>query len=145
MGGGFVRYGVLGDELSADGEVEDGLAELLELSGAGGEAREDAADEELGVTRSVASMICAPCSNDDGLTPRVVPAALPLGLRSLQPITQRHQFIDLGDDAALFGEGVESAGIGSSCFFDRLCTTMSIRSHFLTSDCPHEVSDQTSQ
>ena len=35
---------------------------------------------------------------------------LPLGPRRLQPIAQRHQFIDLGDDAVLFGEGWEGKG-----------------------------------
>ena len=39
-----------------------------------------------------------------------VPPALPLRLRRLQPITQRHQFIHLGDDAVLFGEGWEGNG-----------------------------------
>ena len=32
---------------------------------------------------------------------------LPLRPRRLQPIAQRHQFIDLGDDAVLLGEGWE--------------------------------------
>ena len=31
----------------------------------------------------------------------------PLGACGLQPIAQRHQLIDLGDDATLFGEGWE--------------------------------------
>ena len=30
--------------------------------------------------------------------------------RRLQPVAQRHQFIDLGDDAALLGEGWEGKG-----------------------------------
>ncbi len=30
---------------------------------------------------------------------------LPLGPRRLQPVAQRHQFINLGDDAALLGQG----------------------------------------
>ena len=34
-----------------------------------------------------------------------IPPALPLRLRRLQPIAQRHQFIHFGDDAVLFGEG----------------------------------------
>ena len=42
---------------------------------------------------------------------------LPLRLRRLQPVAQRHQFIDLGDDAVLFGEGWERQGefIGVTC------------------------------
>ena len=32
---------------------------------------------------------------------------LALGPRRLQPVAQRHQLIDLGDDAVLFGEGWE--------------------------------------
>ena len=39
FGGGFV-VGVLRDEFAPDGEVEDGLAELLDVLGASGEARE---------------------------------------------------------------------------------------------------------
>ena len=37
--GRFVHW-VLRDEFAADGEVEDGLAQLLDVFGAGGEARE---------------------------------------------------------------------------------------------------------
>jgi hypothetical protein len=43
----WLIIGVLLQELAADGEIKDGLAELLDLVGAGGEARE-MADEELG-------------------------------------------------------------------------------------------------
>ena len=43
MVGGFLVY-----ELATDSEVEDGLAELFDLVGAGGEARE-VANEELGM------------------------------------------------------------------------------------------------
>ena len=32
---------------------------------------------------------------------------LPLCLRRLQPVTQRHQFVHFGDDTVLFGEGRE--------------------------------------
>ena len=35
---------------------------------------------------------------------------LPLGPRRLQPVAQGHQFIDLGDDAVLFGERWEGKG-----------------------------------
>ena len=48
------------------------------------------------------------CSNDVETTPPADHAsALPLRLRRLQPIAQRHQFIHLGNDAVLFGEGWE--------------------------------------
>src|ERR1035437_5981630 len=36
-----------------------------------------------------------------------IPPPLSLRLCSLEPITQRHQFIHLGNDAVLFGEGRE--------------------------------------
>ena len=51
-------------------------------------------------------------------TPRQpIPPALPLRLRRLQPITERHQFIHLGDDAVLFGEGWEGKREHSSFGF----------------------------
>ena len=40
-----------------------------------------------------------------------VAAALALGLRRLQPVAQRHQLVDLGDDAVLLGEGWEGNGM----------------------------------
>ena len=39
-----------------------------------------------------------------------VPRRLPLRSRRLQLVAERHQFIDLGDDAVLFGEGWERYG-----------------------------------
>ena len=39
-----------------------------------------------------------------------VSRGLPLGTRSLQPVAERHQFIDLGNDAVLLGEGWEGTG-----------------------------------
>ena len=35
------------------------------------------------------------------------PSLLTPSKTRLQPITQRHQFVDFGDDAVLFGEGWE--------------------------------------
>ena len=98
---------ILRDELAADGEVEDGLAELLDVLGAGGEARE-VAEVEAGVVaegwpRPSAGWFrrCSEAA-DQPIAP-----ALALRLRRLQPIAQRHQLVHLGDDAVLLGEGWE--------------------------------------
>ena len=40
-----------------------------------------------------------------------VPRRLPLRSRRLQPVAQRHQFIDLGGNAVLLGEGWEGEGV----------------------------------
>ena len=100
-----VRRWGLGDEMAADGEVEDGLAELLDVLGAGGEARE-VAEVEAGVLAEglrVGALVQAL----QGRCHQPIAAALPLRLRRLQPIAQRHQLVHLGDDAVLFGKGWE--------------------------------------
>ena len=91
--------------MAADGEVEDGLAKLLDVLRARGEARE-VAEVEAGVLAEFVG-IRAVVQAMQGRRRQPIPPALPLRLRRLQPITQRHQFIHLGDDAVLFGEGWE--------------------------------------
>ena len=95
---------VLRDELAAHGEVEDGPAQLLDLIGAGGEGREGIQGEAgvvlkgFGIGRVQA-----------GEAGRGQPVArcLPLSPGRFQLVAQGHQFIDLGDDAVLFGKGWE--------------------------------------
>jgi hypothetical protein len=74
-------FAVLWYEFPVDSKVEDGLTELLDLVGAGGDARE-MADEELGVTakgfciRSVVqAMVGGRCEP--------IPSAFSLALRRL--------------------------------------------------------------
>ena len=43
-----IVFGILLDQVASHGKVEDGLAELLDLIGTGGETRQ-VSDEELGV------------------------------------------------------------------------------------------------
>ena len=99
---------ILRDEFAADGEVEDGLAELLDVFGARGEARE-MMEVKAGVLAELVG-IRAVVQSMQGRRRQLIPPALPLRLRRLQPITQRHQFIHFGDDAVLFGERWNATG-----------------------------------
>ena len=96
------RWDLVGNEPATDGEVENGLADLLDLIGAGGEARE-MADEELGMgTQFFRILTVVQVMMEEAV---VAPGGSPALLRCLQPITQRHQFIDFGNDAVLFCDG----------------------------------------
>ena len=107
--------GVLGDEFAVHSEVEDGLAQLLDVLRAGGEARQ-VIEDEAGV---VAEGVCLPgwqvgrvgfCRVGGGVQAvqagrhQPVAALLPLRFRRLQLVAQSHQFVHLGDDAVLLGE-----------------------------------------
>ena len=77
--------GVLGDEFAADSEIEDGLAELLDVFEAGCEARE-VTEVKTGVlaegwrVRGLVQALQGGCRH-------TIPPALPLHLRCFQPIT----------------------------------------------------------
>src|ERR1035441_836510 len=105
FGAGFV-IGVLGNELAADREVEDSPAELLYMFGAGGEAREMVEVETCVLAEDVGRVSTGGVVQSmQGYCGQLIPPALPLRLRRLQPVTQRHQFIHLDDDAVLFEIG----------------------------------------
>ena len=97
---------ILLDQLAADGEVEDGLAEGLDLVAAGGEWGEVVEGEGGMVTESGRIRIgCVePCETRRG---QPVPRRFPVGPRRRQLVAERLQFIDLGDDTVLFGKGWE--------------------------------------
>ena len=65
-----------------------------------------------------------------------VPRRLPLRLGRVQPVAERHQFINLGNDAVLLGEGRE--GEGNAQQFFQLDTFHSQASTFKTM-CQQEI------
>jgi len=100
---------VLGCQLSTDSQVEDGLPQGLDVFGARGEARE-VVEVKAGVPAEGGGGLAV--GGGGGLVNagqagchQPVAPLLPSGPRRLQPIAQRHQLVDLGDDAVLFGEG----------------------------------------
>ena len=93
----------MGDEAATDGEVEDGLAQLLDVFGAGSEARKMSEVEARGLRQRgsyfVASLgfVCGGRGCADAVQAgRHQPVALCLAfvLRRLQLVAKRHQFID---------------------------------------------------
>ena len=98
---------VLRHELAAHGEVEDGLAQLLDLVGARGERRQRV-EREAGVV--LEGFGIGRVEAGEARRRQPVARRLPLRPRRLQPVAQRHQLIDLGDDAVLLGEGWEGKG-----------------------------------
>ena len=99
-------------ELAAHGEVEDGLAQGLDLVGARGQRRQRVKGEAgvglegLGIGRFEAG---------EARRRQTVARRLAACPRRLQPVAQAHQFIDLGDDAVLFGERWEGKDQFSKC------------------------------
>jgi hypothetical protein len=91
------------DEVTANCKVEDGLAELRDLLGAGGEARE-VAEVEADVLAEGGRISGGLVQALEGRSRQPIPSFLPLRLRRLQPVAQRHQFVHFGDDAKLLGE-----------------------------------------
>jgi hypothetical protein len=73
---------------------------------AGGQARE-AVEVEAGVgaERPLTVLVRRLAQAVQARRHQAVAPALPLVPRRLQPVSQRHQLVDLGDDPALFGEG----------------------------------------
>jgi hypothetical protein len=92
----------LSRQLAADGEVEDGLAELRDLLGAGGEARE-VVDIEVGVFAK-GFWIRAVVEVMQGCRRKAVSSGLPVRLRRLQAVAEAHEFGDFGHDPLLFGK-----------------------------------------
>ena len=96
-------------------EIEDGLTEGLDLVEAGGE-RSEIFEGEGGVDPECRRIRIGRVEADETRRRQPVPRCFPLRSRRLQLIAERHQFIDLGDDAVLFGEGWEGKNA-----FDMLC------------------------
>ena len=96
--------GVLRHKSSTHRQVEDGLTQLLDVLDAGGEAREVVKVKAGGRGQGGDGV-----GADAVQARRRQPVALRLTLVAgrLQLVAQGHQFIDLGDDAVLFGEGGE--------------------------------------
>jgi hypothetical protein len=95
---------VLRHEFATHREVEDGLAQGLDLVGARGEGRQRV-EGEAGVGLEGLRIRCVEAGQARRRQP--VTHRLAASSGSLQPFAERHQFIDLGDDAALLGEGWE--------------------------------------
>jgi|GEM_PF-4286837 len=87
-----------------DREVDNRLAKALDVLRLGRESRQVTEVKirmlEEGARLNFGGAVQAP----QGRRRQLVPPALPLHLRRLQAITQRHQFIYLGNDSMLFGE-----------------------------------------
>jgi len=81
----------LGDEFAADGEVEDGLAELLDVFGAGGEAGE-MVDVETGVGAEEFGVggVGGLVQSMQGRRRQAIPPPLSLRLRRFQLVAERH-------------------------------------------------------
>lgn len=99
--GGFV-LGILGDELAHHGELQDGLLELVNALFGGEEGVEVLGDAlpaagELRVVDSAGQRV------QQGFHQRLMGAEAGVGLLP-QLVAQRHQLVDFGDDAVLFGE-----------------------------------------
>ena len=97
---------VLWDELAADGEVEDGLAEGFDLVGAGGE-RGEVVEGEGGVILKCRRVGVGRVEAGEARCRHPVARRLSFHSRRLQAVAECHEFIDLGDDTVLFGEGWE--------------------------------------
>ena len=96
------------DEFAHDGELEDGLFELVDTAFGGEEGVEVGLDALPGFGKLGGVRRCGgQCQKrgDQGFVG--VETAL---LLLLKLIAQRHQLIDFGDDAVLFGEGWEWEG-----------------------------------
>jgi SMP-30/Gluconolactonase/LRE-like region len=95
--------GVLRHQLSTHGEVENRLAELLDLIVAGGDGRERS-EREAGVSGECDRIVIRRAQACEACHGQPVARRLPLRPRRLQPVAQGHQFIDLVDDSVLLGE-----------------------------------------
>ena len=97
----FVR--TLLHQLAAHGQVKDGLTQGLDLACPGGE-RSEVFESEGGVVPEYGWVGIGRVEAGEDRPPKPVPRRLPLCPCCLQPVAERHQFIDLGDDTVLFGE-----------------------------------------
>ena len=113
--------GILGDEFAAHGEVEDSLAQLLDVLRAGSEARQ-VMEDEAGV---IVEGVCLPgwqvgrvgfCCVGGGVQTvqasrhQPVAALLPLRFRGLQLVAQCHQFVHLRDGCGVARRGGAGEG-----------------------------------
>ncbi len=104
---------ILRHQLPPYREVQDGLAELLDLVGASGEGGEGV-EGEAGVGAEGLGVGVGRGQAGEAGGGQSVAGGLAHGAGRLQPVQQRHQLIDLRDDAVLFGEG-RRGGISERC------------------------------
>jgi hypothetical protein len=95
----------VGCQFAEDGKVEDSLAELLDVFGFRSEALE-VVKVEAGVAAEGIGL-CAIVQATQRRRYQPIPPALPFRLYPLEPITERHEFIHLSNNAVLFSEGWE--------------------------------------
>ena len=103
---------VLFDQPAADGEVEDGLAEAGDLVGAGGQGGQGVDGEARVGAEGCGVRVGRAQPGEAGRSQPVAPF-LPRRARRLQPVAQRHQFIDLRHDTLLLCKGREGDQEGS--------------------------------
>ena len=97
------------NEFPTHGEVEDGLAQLFDVFRASGEAWQMVEIEPGVVAEGFWRIIFRRFSGGVQAVQagrhQPVAALLSFVFRRLQLVAQRHQFVHLGDDAVLLGEG----------------------------------------
>ena len=101
--------GVLRNQFAHDGELEDGLFELVDAGSVVNRVSKWSAMRCQLAANSAASALWVRVPSR--VSTRLGGAA-PLSVCCrFQPVAEGHQFIDFGDDAVLFGEGREGNGI----------------------------------
>ena len=93
--------GVLGDEFAHDGELEEGLFEVVD-AGLGGEDEVEVGFEALPSGLELGGVAGGGEGVEEGFDEDFVGVEA-VFLLLLKLVTQRHQFIDLGHDAVLLG------------------------------------------
>ena len=104
FGGGFV-VGILGDEFAHDGELEDGLFEVVD-GRLGGEEEVEVGFDALPGLLELGRVAGGGEGIEQGFDERLVGVDA-VFLLLLKLVTQRHQLIHLGHDPVLLGEGWE--------------------------------------
>ncbi|OMQ93632.1 hypothetical protein AQ715_21480 [Burkholderia pseudomallei] len=76
---------------------------MLNVFRSGGKLRQVVEREGSVLAQSVSVIICR-CQTSQACPHQLIAALLALGSRGLQLIAERHQFVNLGYDAVLFGK-----------------------------------------